>query len=124
MQDWIQQADWKSEKHVPVIDVVKQDDGTVDVTAQVGKEIAHPNTTEHHISWIEVYFKPEGAKFPYQIGRFDFTAHGASAEGPNTSGVLTQPKVIASFKTDKPGTIRALSYCNVHGLWASEADVA
>jgi desulfoferrodoxin (superoxide reductase-like protein) len=42
-----QSADWKAEKHVPVIDcpdVVKADE-TFDVKVAVGKEVAHPNTT-------------------------------------------------------------------------------
>jgi superoxide reductase len=83
----------------------------------VGKEIAHPNTTEHHITWIDVYFYPEGVKFPYHLGRFEFRSHGASTEGPNTSSVYTHPQATFMFKTEKPGTIFAFSHCNVHGLW-------
>ena len=83
----------------------------------MGKEIAHPNTTEHHIRWIEVYFAPDGEKFPYQIGKFEFTAHGESTQGPNTSTVFTQSAVTCTIKTEKSGTILAASYCNIHGLW-------
>ncbi len=76
--DLFQTADWKTEKHVPVIEapakVNKQE--LVKVTVTVGKEISHPNTTEHHIRWIEVYFQPKEEKFPIQIGRFEFNAHG------------------------------------------------
>ena len=57
-----QSADWKKEKHVPVIDCgdrVKEGEN-LQVTITVGKEVAHPNTTEHHIRWIQLYFKPEG----------------------------------------------------------------
>ena len=114
-----QSADWKKEKHVPVIEapgtVKKGENFTVKVT--VGKEIAHPNTTEHHIAWIDVYFQPEGGKFPYNLGRFEFCAHGASTEGPNTSTVYTHPELTMTFKTDKPGSLFAISHCNVHGLW-------
>jgi superoxide reductase len=95
----------------------------VKITVTVGKEIAHPNTTEHHISWIQVYFQPEGGKFPYQIGAFEFTSHGASADGPNTSTVYTEPSVDVKFKTEKPGTILASSYCNIHGLWQGLAEL-
>jgi superoxide reductase len=45
----VQEADWKKEKHVPVIecaDAVKADE-MLEVRVGVGKEIAHPNTTEH-----------------------------------------------------------------------------
>lgn len=117
-KDLFQSADWKKEKHVPVIEIEKQGDA-YRVKVSVGKEVPHPNTTEHHISWIEVYFLPQGAKFPYQIGKFEFSAHGASTEGPNTSGVYTEPVVEVKLKTEKPGTILATSYCNIHGLWQS-----
>jgi len=114
-----QTADWKQEKHVPVIEVpdrVKKDE-FIAVEVTIGKEVAHPNETKHHIRWIDVYFKPDGAKFPYQIGRAEFTAHGESAEGPDTSTVYTHHRVSLSFKTEKSGTILASSYCNIHGLW-------
>ena len=123
MKDLFKSADWKQEKHVPAIEVIEAVKGAVKITVTVGKEIAHPNTTEHHISWIEVYFQPEGGKFPYQIGSFEFTSHGASADGPNTSTVYTEPSVDVKFKTEKPGTILASSYCNIHGLWQGSADL-
>jgi superoxide reductase len=121
IKDLYQSADWKKEKHAPVIEVpasVKKGD-LVHITVSVGKEIPHPNTTPHHIRWIEVYFQPDGSKFPFQVGRFDFTAHGESPDGPDTSTVYTAPSVQCTFKTEKPGTILASSYCNIHGLWES-----
>lgn len=120
-----QSADWKQEKHVPVIELpegVKKDE-SMKIGVTVGKEITHPNTTEHHIEWIEVYFLPEGEKFPHTIGRFEFSAHGASGEGPNTSTIYTEPKVLVTLKTGKPGTLLAASYCNIHGLWKSSAAI-
>jgi superoxide reductase len=121
LKDTLQSGDWKAEKHVPVIeasDKFKKGEFTK-VSVMVGKEIAHPNTTEHHIAWIEVYFLADGEKFPIEIGRFELLAHGASTQGPNTSTVYTRPEVVSSMKTDKPGTIMASSYCNIHGLWQS-----
>ncbi len=120
--DIIQSGDYKGEKHVPVIETEKQED-RVRVKVSVGREIPHPNTTEHHISWIEVYFLPEGEKFPCQIGRYEFSCHGASAQGPNTSMVYSEPIVETVFKADKGGEILALSYCNIHGLWQSSAEI-
>jgi superoxide reductase len=121
MKDLYQTADFKAEKHVPVIEApaAARKGEAVQVTVTVGKEIAHPNKTEHHIRWVEVFFHPEGAKFPYQVARVDFTAHGESPDGPDTSTVYAQPSVVCAFKTDKPGTIVASSYCNIHGLWES-----
>ena len=125
IKDLFQSADWKSEKHVPVIEVenkIKKGQ-ELKVSVSVGKQIAHPNTSEHHIAWIEIYFLPKGEKFPYQIAKFDFSAHGASVQGPNTSAIYTQPNASAILKTDKSGTLFASSYCNIHGLWENSADI-
>ncbi len=123
--DLFQSADWKKEKHAPVIEIpetIKRGE-KVQVTVSVGKDIPHPNTTEHHIAWIDVYFHPEGENFPYQIARFDFVAHGASTKGPNTSTIYAEPYATFYFKTEKPGKLYASSFCNIHGLWVSEVDV-
>jgi superoxide reductase len=125
-QDLYQTADWKDEKHVPVIDCESslEKGQFTNLTVTIGKEVAHPNKTEHYISWVDVYFKPEGGKFPYQIGKTSFDAHGASTEGADTSGVYTHHSATLSFKTEKPGTILALTYCNIHGLWRNSKDVS
>jgi superoxide reductase len=121
----IQTADWKKEKHVPVIecpDEVKADE-FFHVKATLGKEIAHPNTTEHHIRWITLYFMPEGAKFIYQVGHFEFTAHGESTEGANEGPVYTHHEAATSLKINKGGTLHALAYCNIHGMWESSKEI-
>jgi superoxide reductase len=121
----IQHADWKNEKHVPVIecpDGVPADE-FFDVKVTLGKAVAHPNTTEHHISWITVYFKPEGDKFIYDVGHFEFNAHGASTQGANEGPVYTHHQATLSMKTSQPGTIHAVSYCNIHGLWENSKEI-
>lgn len=121
----IQKADWKTEKHVPVIecpDKVKADE-VFEVKVTLGKEIAHPNTTEHHIRWISLYFHPQGAKYPHHVGHFEFSSHGESLEGPNLGPVYTSHSVVAFLKTKKPGTLHALAHCNIHGLWESSKDI-
>jgi len=125
LKDLLQSADWKTEKHVPVIeapDKVKKGE-FFRITVTVGKEVAHPNKTEHHIRWIAVYFQPTGEKFPYQIGKAEFTAHGESVKGPDTSTVYTNSEVVLNFKTEKSGTIYASSYCNIHGLWQGAKEI-
>jgi superoxide reductase len=124
--DKIQSADWKKEKHVPVIecpDEVKAGE-LFEVKVSLGKEIAHPNTTEHHIRWISLYFHPEGGKFTYDVGRFEFNAHGESVQGPNEGPVYTHHGVSASMKVDESGTLYATSYCNIHGLWESSQEIS
>ena len=125
IKDLFQSADWKKEKHVPVIEVsnkIKKGEQSK-IRVVIGKEIPHPNTTEHHIRWLSLYFLPKGEKFPYQIGKYKFSAHGESVEGPNTSTVYTMPDIEANFRTDKSGTIFALSYCNIHGLWENSQEI-
>ncbi len=125
LPDLLQTADFKTEKHVPVIDLPNgaKADGAFMVNVKVGAEIAHPNTTEHHIDWINVYFLPDGAKFPFLVGRYEFMSHGASPEGANTSTVYSEPDVTFALKTEKPGKLMAISFCNIHGMWTSEKAV-
>jgi superoxide reductase len=120
-----QSADWKTEKHVPAIETAESvTKGEVfEIKVSVGKEVDHPNKTEHHIRWIAVYFKPEGEKFPYQVGKVEFTAHGESTQGPDTSTVYTHHSAVFNLKTEKSGTIFAASYCNIHGLWKNAQDI-
>ncbi|MBD3367762.1 MAG: Neelaredoxin [Candidatus Eisenbacteria bacterium] len=120
-----QTDDWKNEKHVPVIDCNEPfTKGTpTPVTVTVGKEVDHPNTTAHHIRWIRLFFQPKDEKFPYEIANCEFSAHGASTDGPDSSTVYTHHGVTVLMKTDKPGTLIAMSFCNIHGLWQSTRDV-
>ena len=114
-----QSGDWKTEKHLPVIecaDSVKQGEKLA-ITVSVGKQIAHPNTTEHHIRWIQLFFKPEGDKFTCQLGHWEFNAHGESALGANQGPAYSEPSVQTSVSLKKGGTLLALGFCNIHGLW-------
>ncbi|KLO22817.1 Neelaredoxin [Marinitoga sp. 1197] len=108
--DVIKSADFKNEKHVPVIDApekVKADE-LFKIEIQVGKDIPHPNTVEHHISWIDLYIHYENDPNTVHLGRFEF--------GPS----VTEPHVLTYVKLSKKGTLIAHSYCNIHGLWESE----
>ena len=98
-----QSGDWKGEKHVPVIhapEMVKKGE-EVEVKVLVGEEIPHPNTLEHYIAWIKVYFK---------------AAHGESE-------LFTAPYLTTKFKVSAPGTLYATSYCNIHGLWENSMEI-
>lgn len=120
--DRIQESDWKIEKHVPVIELpddIKAGDWT-QAKVSIGKVIAHPNTTEHHIRWISCFFSPEDGNFTHELGRFEFGAHGESPEGPNTGPVHTGHDVIFSFKVVRPGMLHVMALCNIHGLWESD----
>lgn len=123
--DVIQSADWKSEKHVPVIEapaMVKAGEA-FKVAVSVGKEIAHPNTTEHHIRWIRLCYKPVDGKVVYDLGFFEFNAHGESVEGANQGPAYTMPVGETQVKLAKSGTLLVASYCNIHGLWESSVEI-
>jgi superoxide reductase len=111
-KELMQSGDWKGEKHVPVIncpDKVKANQA-FELKVLIGEAIPHPNTLEHHISWIKVFFLADGKKFPVELATANFTAHG---EGE----IYTEPEAIAKVKVPSSGTILAMSYCNIHGLW-------
>lgn len=115
----IQSGDWKGEKHVPVIHcpaTVSAGEKTK-VRVSIGDEIAHPNTLEHHIAWMKVFFQPEGSKFPVEIMTFEYRAHG---EGD----VITNPCAEADVVFPQSGTLTAISYCNIHGLWENEQQIS
>lgn len=113
-----QSGDWKGEKHVPVIHAPeKAKKGEyLEVKVLIGEEIAHPNTLEHHIGWIKVYFQNEGSKFPVEVANLDFAAHGELNTFTDAFGVVR-------FKAEKSGTIYATSYCNIHGLWENSVEL-
>ncbi len=115
----IQTGNWENEKHIPVIECPDKvsPDQWVDIKVSLGKAVAHPNTTEHHIRWIKVFFSPDDEKFTYELGRFEFNAHGEAVAGANKGPVHTNHQVAFSFKTTKPGVLHALAFCNIHGLW-------
>lgn len=115
---YLQSGDWKGEKHVPVIhvaDEVKAGE-EFEVNVNIGEGVGHPNELEHHIAWFKVFFKTEDGKFPVEIGNYDFSAHGED-------DIFSSPSVTVKVTTKKSGTLHAVSYCNIHGLWENSAEV-
>lgn len=94
------------EKHVPVIEIDrghrKEDVDIVRVI--VGKDVPHPNTTEHHIAWIELY----GVKKEGQVVHLGSAAFAPTYTNPNARFQVP----VEEFKA-----FCALAYCNIHGLW-------
>lgn len=113
----IQSGDWKGEKHVPVIEAPAKagSDEFFDVVLSVGKEIPHPNTAEHHICWIKLFFKPKDEKFPHEVGELNFSSHQGPAQ--------CDPFGTIRMKVASSGTLLAVACCNIHGLWESSAEL-
>ena len=116
--EYVKTADWKAEKHVPVITApAKVVAGQAfEVEVAVGKEIPHPNTVEHHIAWIALHFVPEGSPVSVEIGRVDLSSHGPD--------VATASTAKFSVQLQKCGVLYATAYCNLHGLWSSSASLS
>ena len=95
VHDYIKSGDFATEKHVPVIeaaDKVKAGEA-FDVKLSVGKDIAHPNTVEHHIEWIKLYFVAEGTQLPYEVGELSFNVHGDGDNSKRRSLYMQFPQV-------------------------------
>ncbi|MFW5799755.1 MAG: class II SORL domain-containing protein [Spirochaetota bacterium] len=120
-----QTGDWKKEKHSPVIEAPEsaKADENIEIKASIGKEVPHPNTTEHHIRWITLVFKPDNDKFSYELGRYEFNAHGESVKGADEGPAYTEPFLSTTVKLRESGTIYATSYCNKHGLWENQKKI-
>ena len=98
------------EKHLPTIEISKGSDSAGVITVMVGKEVAHPNTVEHHIAYLEVY-GVKGDEQVVALAKADF--------GPS----YTSPKVTIETSLADIETVYAISYCNIHGLWQNGAKV-
>ncbi len=122
LSEFVKSADWKNEKHVPVITCSETFTAgqSLTITISVGKEIPHPNTAVHHITWIALHYVPEGVKTSIEIARCEFSAHGAAADGPDKGAAYTDSTMTINAKLAASGTLFATAYCNIHGLWTSE----
>ncbi len=101
----------KVESHTPKIDApdaVKADQ-PFEIKATVGP---HPNTVEHSIRRIEIYFYEEGRPF-----------NPVLLFSSNLTPVVSEPNVSFKAKLSKSGTIYALEYCNLHGLWEGRREI-
>ncbi len=105
--------DWNNltvmdKKHVPIINA--PDDVAsgkpFEVQLKVGgiEGVEHPNQLSHYITWIELY---AGDRY---LGKIEFA--------PVVSDGY---KVRLSVTLEKSATLRARSFCNLHGLWEGKA---
>ena len=49
--------------------------------------------------------------------------HDTFVGGPNKGPIYTDHRVSFSFRTQKGGSINAISFCNIHGLWESNKNI-
>lgn len=86
-------VDASKEKHVPVVTVKDNI-----VTAEVGA-VPHPMTDVHYIQWIYI-LTDKGGQLKYL----------QPEQAPKAEFALKDDKLIAVYE-----------YCNIHGLWKTEA---
>jgi len=101
----------KAESHTPKIEAPASAKAgeAFKVTVRVGP---HPNTVEHSIRWVELYYYEEGRPFnPVFLGRVQF------APG------YMEPEATFTLKLQKSGVLYALAYCNLHGVWESRKEI-
>jgi superoxide reductase len=101
----------KRENHTPKIEAppTAKPDQQINLKITVGP---HPNTVEHSIRWIAVFFQEEGRAFnPIILAKVSFNAP------------TTEPEITLSVKFAKSGVIHALEYCNLHGLWSGRKEI-
>ncbi|MBS7288348.1 MAG: class II SORL domain-containing protein [Candidatus Freyarchaeota archaeon] len=101
----------KIESHTPKIDAPEsvKADQPFEVKVSVGP---HPNTVEHSIRRIEVYLHEDGRPFnPILLASATLTP------------VYTQPTLKLTLTLKKSGTLHAIEYCNLHGLWEARKKI-
>ncbi len=101
----------KRESHTPKIEApaTAKPDEAVTVKVTVGP---HPNTPEHSIRWLAVFFYEEGRAFnPVTLAKVSFNAP------------TTEPEIALKVKLPRSGVIHALEYCNLHGLWSGKKEI-
>lgn len=120
----LRSGDWKSEKHVPVIEApdTVQTDQPLTIGVGIGADDPHPNTAEHHIRWIKILFQPSEG-FTFELADIQLTGHGEGLKGGHEGPVYTDPFANVSVRLKESGTIIALSYCNIHGLWENSKTI-
>ena len=105
-----QEAEGK-EKHVPSIDVKECSScNELTVIGQVGKEVMHPSTAEHHIKYIQLFGETNENKF----------VHISTLELGEEN---TLPRGKVNIKKGNLKNIIALSFCNIHGVWENSIEV-
>lgn len=100
----LEAADDFQKKHTPFLHAESISGGTR-ITAHVGHYVPHPNQPDHFIGWIAL--EVNGAT----IARFDL------------SPVAVNPEVSVVVALDPGTVVRAVEFCNLHGVWAAEITV-
>jgi len=75
-----------------------------DMTIKVGSPL-HPNTLEHHISWIQVFLDDNCISWI------------------NLTPMVMEPIVHLRLRVGKKSKLRVAVRCNMHGHWRKEIEI-
>ncbi|AKG91032.1 desulfoferrodoxin ferrous iron-binding domain [Geoglobus ahangari] len=98
-------------KHTPVISAPERvKAGEVfEVKVETGVFMAHPNEYGHYFAWIELYL--------------DDTPVGRVSLQPVVSSPSVVFRVSATHSHEGKRKLRALAFCNLHGVWEGEKEI-
>jgi superoxide reductase len=101
----------KAETHTPKIeapDTVKKGEPFT-VKVRVGP---HEMKSHHSIRYVEIWFYEEGRPFnPVRVAKIVWEPE------------LTVAEASVTVTLKKSGTLYAISYCNLHGLWEARKEI-
>ena len=100
--------DETKEKHCPKVEVKTCE--SCPETEVIISVVKHPNTVEHHISWLQLYGVKEGG----------LLVHLLTAD---IVPVVAEACAHICIKKGEFKSLIALSYCNLHGVWENNVDL-
>ena len=101
----------KAETHTPKIEAPFKVKANEPFTVKI-KVGPHPNTVQHSIRYIEVYFyEKERAYNPIRLATISLSPE------------YTEPDITLTIKLKKSGVLYAIEYCNLHGLWENRKEI-
>lgn len=87
------------------------------IRAIMSEKISEPHKREHHKGWIALFYRPDGEKFPFQLGKTEFSCREEAGQDIDIDSVSTTHQELSlTFKATKSGTIFATSSCDFHGM--------
>ncbi len=102
----------KVQSHTPVIECPErvEADKIFQIKISLGDGAGHPDTTEHHICRISLYYSDSDGKTVRQITGVEFESHSLGRDA------LSRYETTVDAKIAESGVLHAMAYCNVHGL--------
>jgi superoxide reductase len=109
---YLKTTERKTHSHTPIIECPeKVEAGKIfQIKISLGNGTGHPDTNEHHVRRISLYYSDSEGKTVRQIAGVEFQSHHPGKEA------LSRYETMVDAKFDESGMLHAMAYCNVHGL--------